>query len=82
MNHPDIIISDRTSLEEKLSRFSRENLRVVADFDGTMTHPNPSSWGLLDQLETHMPGYHLAAREVYKKYRPYETANLSEEVKN
>lgn len=48
-------------------------MRVVADFDGTITRPRPTSWALLDQLEQLMPGYQKAAKAVYAKYHHYET---------
>lgn len=83
MNHPDIIIPDRIGLERKLSRFSKHNVQPIFDFDGTMTRPNPTSWAMLTQLESLMPGYNQAAKELHAIYHPYESDNtLSKEKKN
>lgn len=81
MNDPGIFIPNRRLFEEKLSRFSLANMRVVADFDGTITQPKPTSWALLEQLELLMPGYQRAARAIYEKYHRYETHAPSDEIK-
>lgn len=83
MNHPDILIPRKAEFENKLARFRRANMRVVADFDGTITHPRPSSWALLDQIEHMMPGYTQSARDLYRQYHPFEVdQTLSRDHKN
>lgn len=73
LNSSQVFIGNPYGLEKKLQEISLSNMRVVSDFDGTMTSAiSHTSWDLINQLPQLGEEYSKLQKSYYKDYHPYE----------
>lgn len=80
MSYMNFLTPNPALLESKLARFTPETMRVVTDFDSTLTADNgKTSWSLFSDSGL-MPESYVVRRQALKdQYYPYEIdSSLSE----
>ena len=74
LHDADIHISDHGLLDEKLSRFGPDTMRIVTDFDATLsTYGGPTTWSFFQDISTLPQAYHDEADALLRRYQPYES---------
>ncbi len=74
LHDADIHISDHGLLDEKLSRFGPDTMRIVTDFDATLSiYGGPTSWSFLRDIWALPQAYHDEAAALFRHYHPYES---------
>lgn len=73
LDHPNIYITDRESVELKINSFSLDRVQIVTDYDATITRADSDhSWSIFENPEIFSPGYSMEAKALFEQYHPIE----------